>query len=259
MLSHAQALLATSDGVSAVAADLRDPGALLADPQLRAVIDPARPMCVILGAVLHFLDAAAARAVTAGYTRLMTPGSCLAVSVARLDDEGLGKLLAAEYTAAACHNHTPADVVSFFVGLELVGRASPKRPHGRPGCPSPCCGTVRATCWPPWHGAKPDPSASARRACGRPARPGRSQACAPRAPADAQVDGRPRRPGVASGPVPGSPRPARPPYPPGAVKNGRAGRRRERGQAFYPVSGIRDEHPSHRGRGASRIAGCMSG
>jgi S-adenosyl methyltransferase len=59
--------VATSDGVTAVAADLRDPGAVLADPVLRTVIDPDRPVCFILGAVLHFMDAAAARAVTAGY------------------------------------------------------------------------------------------------------------------------------------------------------------------------------------------------
>jgi O-methyltransferase involved in polyketide biosynthesis len=121
VLSHARALLATSDGVAAVAADLRDPAAVLADPQLRAVIDPAEPVCVILAAVLHFLDADAARQVTAGYARLIAPGSCLAVSVACYDDEALGKKLSAEYTAATWHNHSRADVGSFFAGLELVG------------------------------------------------------------------------------------------------------------------------------------------
>ncbi|MFY9653808.1 hypothetical protein, partial [Trebonia sp.] len=60
-----------------------------------------RPACVILGAVLHFIDAGAARAVTAGYARLMAPRSCLVVSVASYDDESLGKQLAEEYTAAA--------------------------------------------------------------------------------------------------------------------------------------------------------------
>ncbi len=105
VLSHARARVATRDGVTAVAADLRDPGAVLADPVLRAVIDPDRPVCVILGAVLHFLDTGAARAVTAGYARLMTPDSCLVISVASFDDEDLGKQLAAEYTAAAWHNH----------------------------------------------------------------------------------------------------------------------------------------------------------
>ncbi len=58
---------------------------------------------------------------TGGYARLMAPGSCLIISVARYDDEALGKKLSAEYTAATWHNHSRADVVSFFAGLELVG------------------------------------------------------------------------------------------------------------------------------------------
>jgi len=137
VLSHARALLATGDGVSAVAADLRDPGAVLADPELRAVIDPARPVCVILGAVLHFMDADAARAVTAGYARLMATGSCLAVSVASFDDEALGKQLAGEYTAAAWHNHPPADITSFFAGLELVGPGVTEAQTWRAWMPQP--------------------------------------------------------------------------------------------------------------------------
>jgi len=121
VLSHARALLATGDGVTAVAADLRDPQAVFTNPELREVIDPARPVCVILGAVLHFLDAGAARAVTAGYTRLMVPGSCLVISVAYFDDQALAKQLAAEYTAADWHNHPATDVASFFAGLDLEG------------------------------------------------------------------------------------------------------------------------------------------
>ena len=121
VLAHARALLATGDGVTAVAADLRDPAAVLADEELRTVIDLAHPAGVILGAVLHFLDAGTARAVTAGYARLMAPGSYLIISVACNDDEDLGKRLAQQYTAATWHNH-PAEVVeSFFGGLELAG------------------------------------------------------------------------------------------------------------------------------------------
>ena len=137
VLSHARALLATSDGVSAVAADLRDPGAVLADPELRAVIDPARPVCIILGAVLHFLDAGAARTVTAGYARLMMPGSCLVISVASFDDEASASSWPQEYTAAAWHNHMPADVESFFAGLELVGPGVTEAQTWRAWMPQP--------------------------------------------------------------------------------------------------------------------------
>ncbi len=121
VLAHARALLATGDGVTAVAADLRDPAAVLADKELRAVIDPAQPAGVILGAVLHFLDAVTACTVAGGYAGLIAPGSYLIISVACNDDEMLSKRLAQQYTAATWHNH-PAEVVeSFFGGLELVG------------------------------------------------------------------------------------------------------------------------------------------
>jgi len=120
VLSHARALLA-APGVAAVAADLREPAVVLADPELLAVIDPAEPVCVILGAVVHFLDADTAREVTVGYARLITPGSCLVISCASFDDEALAKRLAAEYTAGQFVNHTGEDVVSFFAGLEMVG------------------------------------------------------------------------------------------------------------------------------------------
>jgi O-methyltransferase involved in polyketide biosynthesis len=137
VLSHARALLATSDGVAAVEADLRDPAAVLADPQLRAVIDLREPVCVILAAVLHFLDADAARQVTAGYARLIAPGSCMAISVACYDDEALGKRLSAEYTAATWHNHPRADVDSFFAGLDLVGPGVTEAQTWRAWMPQP--------------------------------------------------------------------------------------------------------------------------
>jgi O-methyltransferase involved in polyketide biosynthesis len=137
VLSHVRALLATSDGVTAVAADLRDPAVVLTNPDLRAVIDPTRPVTVILGAVLHFLNADTARTVTAGYVRQMAPGSCLIISVACFDDEGLGKRLAAEYTAATWHNHSPADVESFFAGLEFVGPGVTEAQTWRAWLPEP--------------------------------------------------------------------------------------------------------------------------
>jgi len=137
VLLHAQALLATGDGVTAVAADLTDPAAVLADPGLRAVIDPARPAAVILGAVLHFLKAGIARQVTAGYARLIAPGSALVISVDRFDDEALAKRLAAEYTAGPFVNHPPADIASFFAGLEMVGPGLTQAQTWRPWRPQP--------------------------------------------------------------------------------------------------------------------------
>ena len=134
VLAHAVALLATDDGVVAVDANLRNPAVVLGHEDLRAVIDPARPVCVILGAVLHFLDPDAACTVTAGYASLLAPGSCLVLSCARFENEALAKQLAEEYTAATWYNHSPADIAEFFDGLELIrpgvteARTWPKRP-----------------------------------------------------------------------------------------------------------------------------------
>jgi SAM-dependent methyltransferase len=121
VLSHARALLATNDGVAAVAADLCDAAAVLADPEVLSVIDPAKPMTVIFGAVLHFLDAAIARQVTTGYTHLLAPGSFLVISLAHYDNDTLGKQLSADYTAGQFINHSRVDIMSFFAGWELVG------------------------------------------------------------------------------------------------------------------------------------------
>jgi hypothetical protein len=137
VLAHARALLAASDGVTAVEADLRDPAAVLGHPDLRAVIDLAQPVCVIAGAVLHFLDADAACVVTGGYARLLAPGSYLIISVACNDDETLAKQLAAEYTAATWHNHTHEDVAGFFGGVELLGPGITEAKHWRAWLPVP--------------------------------------------------------------------------------------------------------------------------
>jgi O-methyltransferase involved in polyketide biosynthesis len=74
VISHARSLL-KSPGVIAVPGDLRDPGGILADPRLTDLIDLARPSCVILSGVLHFLDAQAAREVAAAFAQAIAPAS----------------------------------------------------------------------------------------------------------------------------------------------------------------------------------------
>ena len=87
--------------------------------------------------MLHFLDADTARQVTAGHAQVMAPGSCLVISVARYDDETLGKQLAAEYTAGPFINHTPADIASFFARLDMAGPGLTEAQTWRPWMPGP--------------------------------------------------------------------------------------------------------------------------
>jgi hypothetical protein len=52
---HANALLTGSGTTGIVLADLRDPAAILAHPELRGLIDFTRPVALLLVAILHFI------------------------------------------------------------------------------------------------------------------------------------------------------------------------------------------------------------
>jgi O-methyltransferase involved in polyketide biosynthesis len=119
VISHARSLLAKSPGVIAVPGDMRDPGSVLSDAGLSELIDLAEPACVILSAVLHFIDAAAARDVAAAFARAVVPGSYLIVSVGS-GDESEGENFASAYTAARIYIHSVGEIMSFFDGLDLV-------------------------------------------------------------------------------------------------------------------------------------------
>jgi S-adenosyl methyltransferase len=119
VISHARSLLATSPEVIAVPGDMLEPGRILADPELAELIDLAAPVCVILSAVLHFADAAAARQVVATFARTIVPGSYLIISVGT-GSPSEGKTFTAAYTAAPLYIHSLEEIISFFGGLDLV-------------------------------------------------------------------------------------------------------------------------------------------
>jgi O-methyltransferase involved in polyketide biosynthesis len=120
VVRHAEALLAGPHGIAAVQADLSGPAGVWHSPDVRAVIDPARPVCVILALVLHFLDAGQAREVAAGYAALAAPGSVLVISAGRNDDPQMWAQVREQYTAGVLHNHGRDELLSFFGGLDLV-------------------------------------------------------------------------------------------------------------------------------------------
>jgi O-methyltransferase involved in polyketide biosynthesis len=117
---HAQALLALGNGLAAVQADLTEPETVLANPQVRAVIDMSQPVAVILAAVLHFLPAEAAAAVCARYMSRAAPGSWLIVSSGHYEDKELAGRLQQAATHTRFWNHDAADLVSMLGGLEPV-------------------------------------------------------------------------------------------------------------------------------------------
>ena len=118
---HGKELLARGAGLAAVRADLTEPDTVLADPQVRAVIDMSEPVAVIMAAVLHFLSADSAAAVCARYMSRAAPGSWLIVSTGHYEDRELAGRLQQTATHTQFWNHDAADLASMLAGLEPVG------------------------------------------------------------------------------------------------------------------------------------------
>ena len=118
--------LLTDDGATAVIrADLRDPGAVLAHPDLRALIDSGEPVGLLMTAVLQFVaDDDDPWGLVDQYVAALCPGSYLALShitrdklPPRLVETGVQVYQRATQSA---HPRTKAEIERFFAGLEVV-------------------------------------------------------------------------------------------------------------------------------------------
>ncbi len=89
VLAHSRALLARRrdpERTTVLEGDLRDPEAILSNPDLKAVIDFGKPVVVLLVAILHFLrDSDDPAGIVASFHNLMAPGSYLVISHATYD------------------------------------------------------------------------------------------------------------------------------------------------------------------------------
>jgi hypothetical protein len=126
VLAHARALMtSTPEGRTAyVHADLRDPGAILASPQLLATLDLDQPVALLAIAVLHFIeDDDEALRVVRQLVDALPAGSYLAMSTgtADFDPEPLAGLVQAyQANGEVMQLRTHAQVEQFFDGLELL-------------------------------------------------------------------------------------------------------------------------------------------
>lgn len=123
--AYANSLLAGADNTVFIQGDLREPQAILADPQLRAAIDFDRPVALMLTAILHFVqDDASPWRIVADYMEALPSGSYLAISHSTTDGWGETATTGIEdlYKNAneQPRNRTRAEVTGFFEGLEIV-------------------------------------------------------------------------------------------------------------------------------------------
>ncbi|MFC4588486.1 SAM-dependent methyltransferase [Sphaerisporangium corydalis] len=122
--SHARAILARSEGVGFVEADLRRPAALLGDPTVRELIDFTEPVAVLFVSVLHFVDdAAGPGAIVGEYRDALVPGSHMVLS--HLSTENFPDKIAQtervyQGASAPMGARTRAEILGFFDGFELL-------------------------------------------------------------------------------------------------------------------------------------------
>jgi O-methyltransferase involved in polyketide biosynthesis len=137
VVAHNDALLATSDGVITIRADVRDPETLLADKELAKVIDFGQPVAVLLLSVLHFISLEEdAPGVIARLRDRMAPGSYLAMSIGTSD--GADPDMLAEATSTYAQARMPftlrsrAQIMELFEGFDLVTPGLVSLPEWRP-------------------------------------------------------------------------------------------------------------------------------
>ena len=117
---HAVALLAGRAGLAAIAADLTDPDAVLAHPGVRAVLDFAQPVGIVLGAVLHFMPAQRAAQLCHRYMSEVVAGSWLIVSTGHYRDKALAARLQQAATHTRFFNHDEAAMATWLAGLDVL-------------------------------------------------------------------------------------------------------------------------------------------
>jgi O-methyltransferase involved in polyketide biosynthesis len=120
VISHFHARVAKgNDGITVVDADVRDPRATLAAVAGGIRLD--EPVCLVMGALLHFHEASAARALVASYACAVMPGSYVIADAGHGEGEAADRffsMYSAEVTAL--YNHSWDEFRGFLSPLELV-------------------------------------------------------------------------------------------------------------------------------------------
>lgn len=131
---HGRALLADEARTRVFEGDLRDPKAILAHPDVTALIDFGQPVALLIVAVLHFFpDDADPAGVIATLTEQLAPGSHLVISHAGADllpDDR--EAMAIYQTASEGALRDRAQITAFFEGFDLVEPGLVRVPEWRP-------------------------------------------------------------------------------------------------------------------------------
>ena len=123
-------LLTDRADVRVILGDLRDPDDVLANPDLRALIDFGQPAGLLMTAVMHFVaDSYDPHRLLRRYLDVLAPGSYLALSHLTDDQKpprAVGEFRHAfDHATEQVHFRSKAEIERFFTGLELVSPYQP--------------------------------------------------------------------------------------------------------------------------------------
>ncbi|MEO3875986.1 SAM-dependent methyltransferase [Nonomuraea sp. B12E4] len=126
VLAHARALLAKTPDTIVVNGDMRDPKAILGDPDVTRHLDLRRPLAVLLVSVLHFVgDDDEAFGIVRAIREALPSGSHLILSHVTAgelgsEDVGKGRAIYRGTTSGALAPRSREQITAFFEGLELL-------------------------------------------------------------------------------------------------------------------------------------------
>jgi SAM-dependent methyltransferase len=140
-IAHSKAILAGNENAAIVAADLREPEKILANDEVRRLIDLGQPTGLLLMVVLHFIaDAEDPWRIVATLRDALAPGSYLVLghathegrpTVAHATERVYNRSVATEL-----HLRSRAEIQRFFDGFEFVDPGLVYVPLWRPGSPA---------------------------------------------------------------------------------------------------------------------------
>jgi trans-aconitate methyltransferase len=136
VLSHGRAMLHGVPNTAIIEHDLRQPEAILADPQLGKLIDFTEPAALLLVAVLHFIpDEDEPAGLITRLVSALAPGSYVALTHATADSrpESAQAERVYERASAQARARTRDQVAAMVAGLDLVEPGLVWAPDWRPG------------------------------------------------------------------------------------------------------------------------------
>ncbi|MGH3320379.1 MAG: SAM-dependent methyltransferase [Streptosporangiaceae bacterium] len=123
-VAHSQAILVRNEYATVVQADLREPGRILGDPEVRGLLDLSRPVALLLVSVLHLLpDADDPWGIVAQYRDAIPSGSYIAISHGGYEGRDGLAARASELSRRSTHAFSPRSrerIEALFDGFELV-------------------------------------------------------------------------------------------------------------------------------------------